>query len=150
MLLTHCGATYECHVAVKCENDNYIKLYDANGMEIAAFHNISDFSEYEISNGDFISPCDCSFPVKLSAYSIGGRTIATSDWIQTTDAQKYYYEISNALISSNITTCNIMLFFAAGTEFAYEATQEQGKVVLYTENIPDSDIVIDSIQIIHA
>ena len=147
MKVTHCGTTYECAVAVKCENDNYIKLYDENGVELASFHNISDFSDYTITEGKFTDPCACSMPIKLSTYSIGGRTITTNDWTLVAEGNRYFYEIVSDLISANKTTCNILLLFASGTELEYEAEQEAGKIILYTAAAPLSDIVIDSIQI---
>lgn len=147
MRVTHNGTVYECAVAVKCENDCYIKLYDANGAEIVAFHNISDFSDFTVSDGSFSDPCNCNMPIALTAYSIGGRTIATNAWTFSEELQKYYHEIENGLISDNVTTCNILLLFAEGTEFEYTAAQEKGKIVLYTESIPEVDVVIDSIQI---
>ena len=143
--VTHSGETYDCAVAVKCVNDNYIKLYDESGVEIAAFHNISNFSEYTISGGSFISPCDCSVPIPLTTYSLGGRTITSNDWILADS--RYYYEITSGLISANVTTCNILLLFAQGTELAYEASQEAGKVVLYVDAAPLYDVVIEGIQI---
>lgn len=146
MKLIHSGATYECNVAVKCENDKYIKLYDENGAETVSFKDISDFSDYEISGGEFIAPCDCTMPIPLTAYAIGGRTITTNDWILS-DSDKYYYEIESGLISSNSTTCNITLLFAQGTELTYQATQEEGKIVLHVDSAPLDNIVIDSIQI---
>lgn len=145
MNVTHSGTTYECAVAVKCEDDKYIKLYDANGAEIASFNGISDFGEYTISGGSFIAPCDCGAPIVLTTYSIGGRTIAPGDWISSDG--RYYYEIQNSLISSNAATCNILLLFAPGTELLYEAIQESGKVIIYIDTIPDEDIVIRSVQI---
>lgn len=147
MQVIHSGVTYECNVAVKCENDKYIKLYDANGVEIAAFHNISDFSEYEISGGSFIAPCDCETPIVLTTYVIGGRTIAADAWILSEDGTKYSYEIENALISGNATTCDILLLFAKDTALEYEATQEDGKIILSVAAAPLYDVVIDSIQI---
>lgn len=146
MKITHCNRTYECAVAVKCENDNYIKLYDENGVEIAAFHHISDFSKFEISGGSFTDPCACAMPIPLSVYSIGGRTISTDNW-KLGDDNRYYYAIESDLISANITTCNISIFFAQGTELEYEAAQEAGKLILYTTAAPLADIVIDSLQI---
>ena len=146
MKVIHCGTTYECAYAVKCENDNYIKLYNENGAEIAAFHNISDFADYELIGGTFVDPCSCRMPLALSVYSIGGRTISTDDWILGED-NRYYYEIESALISGNVTTCNISIFFAQGTELDYEATQEAGKLTLYTKAAPLSAIVIDSLQV---
>lgn len=146
MKITHCNRSYECAVAVKCESDRYIKLYDANGVEIAAFHNISDFSKYEISGGSFVDPCACTMPIPLSVYTIGGRTISTNNWILGDD-NRYYYEIENNLISANVTTCNILILFAPGTELEYEATQEAGKLTLYTDAAPLDDIVIDSVQV---
>lgn len=147
MQIVHSGVTYECAIAVKCENDRYIKLYDENGAEIASFHNISDFSDYTISGGSFVAPCDCSMPIPLSAYAIGGRTITTNDWILSED-NRFYYEIESGLISDNATTCNVTLLFAEGTTLAYEATQEAGKVVLYTDAAPLADVIIESIQIV--
>ena len=147
MQILYCGTKYECDVAVKCECDNYIKLYDSNGVEIAAFHNISDFSAFEISGGEYIAPCDCTFPIVLTVYTIGGRTITTDDWILLEDGSKYYYEIASNLISANATTCNILLNFAPGTELEYEATQATGKVTLFVDAAPLYDVVIEGIQI---
>lgn len=146
MRITHGNRTYDCAVAVKCENDNYIKLYDKNGVEIASFHHVSDFSKYEISGGSFVDPCTCTMPIPLSAYAIGGRTITIEDWILGDD-NRFYYEIENDLISANVTTCNVLILFAQGTELEYTATQETGKIVLYVEAAPLDDIVIDGIQI---
>lgn len=150
MVLTHCGATYECAVAVKCETDGYIRLYDAGGAEIAAFYNISDFSDYSLSGGSFVAPCDCNTPIPLKTYAIKGRTISASDWILSDDSTEYYYEIESGLISANVTTCNVLLFFANGTEFEYRSAQEAGKIVLYTEAAPLEDVVINSIVIMRA
>lgn len=149
MNVIHSGITYECHVAVKCENDKYIKLYDANGVEIVSFHNISDFSDYTISGGSFVEPCDCTLPIKVSKYVIGGRTITTNNWTLSDDG-KYIYEIESDVISGNATTCDILLLFAKGTSLSYEATQEDGKLTLSCVVAPTSDIVIDSIQITRA
>lgn len=146
MEIIHNGVTYECDVAIKCENDNYIKLYDSNGAEIVSFHNISDFSEYTISGGSFVAPCDCALPIPLSAFSIGGRTITPDDWILS-DSGSYCYEIESNLISDNTATCNIMLLFEPETELDFEATQEAGKIVLSVESAPLENIVITSVQI---
>ena len=147
MKIIHCGETFDCAIAVKCEADKYIKLYDENGVEIAAFHGISDFEEYTISGGSFIAPCDCDLPIALSTYIIGGRTISTNDWILS-DSGEYYFEIENGLISANAITCNIMLLFASGTEFEYTSAQEAGKIIITAgEAAPLDDIVIESIQI---
>lgn len=149
MKVIHSGVTYECSVAIKCDNDKYIKLYDANGAEIVSFHNIADFSDYTIEGGSFVEPCDCTLPIKVSKYVIGGRTIKTSDWILSDD-NKYNYEIESDVISGNSTTCDILLLFAKGTSLSYEATQEDGKLTLSCVIAPTSNIVIDSIQITRA
>ena len=147
MQLIHCGAVYECAIAVKCENDNYIRLYNENGVEIISFYDISDYTDYELSGGSFVAPCDCGAPIPLSTYSIGSRTITPEAWIENTEANGFYYEIENALISDNTTTCNILLLFAEGTNFEYKGSQENGKIVLSVSAAPLVDIVIDSIQI---
>lgn len=150
MNLIHNGITYECAVAVKCENDCYIKLYDENGAEIVSFHNISDFSDFSISGGSFVAPCDCTMPIVLTTYSIGGRTITINDWILSDDGTYYYYEITSNLISDNITTCNVALLFAQNTELDYEATQEAGKIILSVAAAPLDNVVIEGIQITRA
>lgn len=147
MKVIHCGTEYECAVAVKCECDNYIKLYDENGVKIASFNHISDFADYEISGGDFIAPGNCSLPIELTTYVIGGRTISAEDWILSEDGAGYYYEIANNLISSNITTCDILIVFADGTDLDYTATQEAGKIILHVSAAPLADIVINSIHV---
>lgn len=147
MRVTYGKTTYECNVAVKCENDKYIKLYDENGTEIASFVGISDFSLFEISGGSFTPSYNSEMPIALDTYAIGGRTITTYDWTYSESLEKYYYEIANSLISNNETTCNILLLFKQGTELKFEAKQEEGKVVLFVDAAPLEDIVIDSIQI---
>ena len=146
MKIIHNGIEYECAVAVKCSNDNYIKLFDSTGKEIAAFYNISDFSEYTITGGTFTDPCDCSLPMLLSCYVIAGRTIKSTDWILCDDG-KYRIAIVNDLFSANVTTCNILLNFAKGTELEYVATQDPGQIVLCVDYEPRSEIVIENIQI---
>lgn len=146
MIVTHSGETFECDTAVRCESDKYIKLYK-NGEEIAAFYNISDFSEYTISGGSFTYPCECDNPILLTTYAIKGCTIATNDWILSDDGSKYYYEIESGLFSGNAKTCNILLFFAEGTELSYTAEQANGKITFFTDAAPLADVVIDSIQI---
>ena len=147
MNIIYCGTTYECSVAIKCENDKYIKLYDENGVEIVSFTNISDFSEYEISGGSFTNPCECSNPILLTTYVVKGCTISPSSWTLDSSNNMYYYEIENNLFSGNEKTCNILLFFEDVTKLQYEATQEDGKITLFTNAAPLVDIVIDSIQI---
>lgn len=145
MKVTYGGTTYECDVAVKCEEDRYIKLYNENGVEIAAFYGIIDFDKYTISGGTFVDPCNSEMPIPLATYAIGGRTIKPSDWHPF--GGQYIYEIYSKLISGNDTTCNILLLFAPGTNLSYEATQGNGKLILHTQSIPKNEIIIKSIQI---
>ncbi len=141
MKVIFCNRSYECAVAVKCESDKYIKLYDSNGVEIAAFHGIKDFNDFEC-DGAFSNPCTVATPIALSTHVIPGATINSSDWIQ--DESGYYFDIENAMISGNNKTCNIILNFAAGTEFEYNAEQSAGKIRLIVEKRPNDSIVIDS------
>lgn len=145
MQLVHSGVTYECSVAVKCESDKYIKLYDANGVEIASFNYISDFSDYTLSGGSFVPPSNCSMPIEVTTYILGKRVIALNDWIL--ENGKYKHSIVHNLISANSTTCDILLIFANGTIFEYEAEQKAGELILYTSSLPASDITIESIKI---
>ena len=148
MIVSHNGIDYECAKAVKCEDDKYIKLYNSKGVEIAAFDGISNFDDFTISGGTFSAPCDCNAPLPLSTYSIGGKTISPGDWTLFEDS--YSFAIVNDLISANVATCNIFLFFAPGTEFTYTAEQRSGRIILTTASKPENDIVIDSIQISRA
>lgn len=143
MQVTNSGVTYDCSVAVKCETDKYIKLYDANGVEIVSFENISDFSKFTISGGSYTAPSSCNVPLELTTYVIGGKTITPSNW--TSSNGKYTYTISNGLISANTTTCDILLVFAKGTDLEYTATQAAGKITLTVNTKPTSNVVIESI-----
>lgn len=143
MKLIHSNEEYECSIAVKCESDKYIKLYDANGAEIASFNHISDFSEYTLSGGYFIAPSSCNTPIELTTYVLGGCAIAPDDW-ELADG-KYKYTIRNDSISANTTTCDILLIFAKDTQLTYQATQANGEITLSVDMKPTTDIVIDSI-----
>ena len=145
MKLIHSSEEYECSIAVKCESDKYIKLYDANGAEIASFNNINDFSQYTLSGGSFIAPSSCNAPIEVTTYVLGGCTIAPDDW-ELADG-KYKYTIRNNSISANTTTCDILLIFAKDTQFTYQATQATGEIILAVDMKPTTDIVIDSIKI---
>ena len=146
MILKHNGTSYECHKAIKCADDCYIKLYDEAGNEIASFFGISNFDDYEIVGGEFTYPSDCNVPLKLTLYTIGGRTIQADDWIEN-DEGVFEYEITSDLISSNIATCNVMLFFAQGTELEFTSIQSSGSIKLQTKSAPTDAIVIESIHI---
>lgn len=146
MQLIHNGIAYDCAYAVKCTNDCYIKLYDANGVEIMSFNDISDFSQFALSGGSFIYPYNCAMPIPLTTYSIGGRTITPDDWKILADG-RYCHEIESDLISGNETTCNILLLFAENTDLEYEAKQSEGKIILYVETKPTSDISINGIHV---
>lgn len=94
MKVTHCGVVYDCATAVKCEVNKFIKLYDENGLEIASFDNINDFSDYTISGGSFTAPNNCSVPVPVSVYKINGKIVATnnpkgSDKTELPDATRF-------------------------------------------------------------
>lgn len=148
MIVKHNGINYECAVAVRCDYDKYIKLYDAAGVEIIAFNDISDFSDFEISGGSFIDPCNCFIPIPVSPIAIGGRTIHPNDWILSENL--YHYIIENEAISANETTCNVFLSFAENTQLDYIGEQRQGQIVLFTPAAPLFDVVIDGILVIKA
>lgn len=150
MYLVHKNEAYECDVAIKCENDGYIRLYDTNGIETNSFYGISDFSEYKITGGSFTTPDACKMPIPVSSYMVGGVTITPDDWISQSGS-KYSYEIECPLMSDNATTCNVFISFKPGTPyFKYDAAQETGKIVLLVETVPTNDIIINSIQFTRA
>lgn len=52
--VTYLGESYECSVAIK--GDDYIHLLDANGMMIAAFDGVTNFSNFIISGAAWYTP----------------------------------------------------------------------------------------------
>lgn len=145
--VTHSGTTYTCETAIKCTSDKYIKLFDANGVEIVSFEQITDFSEFTISGGSFTDPASCEKPIMLTTYVVGGKTIQTNDWTQDKTGE-FIYEIQNNLISANENTCDILLIFGnKHLNFEYYGRQEDGKLILSTPTKPGSTIYIKSIQI---
>lgn len=144
--LIHNGITYEAEYAVRCDKDKYIKLFDAKYNEIAAFHEISNFSDYTLVGG-WTSPCAYyPTPISLSAYAMPGAIINATNWIEGESG--YYYDITNALISGNTKTCHVILNFASGTEFEYKAEQTTNQIRLIVDKIPNDLINIESITIL--
>lgn len=52
--ITHLGQMYICNTALK--GADYIHLLDSDGVMIAAFDGISDFSGFSIKDGDWTTP----------------------------------------------------------------------------------------------
>lgn len=52
--VTYLGENYECSVAIK--GDDYIHLLDENGMMIAAFDGVTNFSNFMISGANWYTP----------------------------------------------------------------------------------------------
>jgi len=62
--LKYLGDSYGCATAIK--GANYIHLLDENGVMVAAFDKISDFSKFTLENGSYTSPTadhDCYLAV---------------------------------------------------------------------------------------
>lgn len=54
--LMYLGNTYDCTTAIKGED--YIHLLDENNVMVAAFDEITDFSEFTLQNGAYTSPTE--------------------------------------------------------------------------------------------
>jgi hypothetical protein len=52
--LKYLGDSYDCATAIK--GPDYIHLLDGNGMPVAAFDHIIDFSGFTLVNGSYTSP----------------------------------------------------------------------------------------------
>lgn len=52
--LNYLGHSFPCATAIK--GDNYIHLLNADGVMVAAFDNIIDFSGFTLVNGSYTSP----------------------------------------------------------------------------------------------
>ena len=63
-IVTHGGASYSCATAIK--GSNYVRLVDSNGVLVASFEGVSDFTGFSISGGSWTDPTvesDCKFAV---------------------------------------------------------------------------------------
>lgn len=136
--LSYNGRFYEGETAVKCENDRYVRLFDANGVEVVSFYDIADFSEFYLSGCEWTTPDDCAIFIPARTYSSGKIEIGGGDWIYSSNDSRYHYAIENPLISANKNTCNIFINFAPGTNFKYTAEQEEGKLIIYPDSRPES------------
>ena len=70
--LTYLGDSYDCATAIK--GADYIHLLDKNGMTVAAFDNITDFSGFVLENGSYTTPTadhDCHVAVVRDDGTIG-------------------------------------------------------------------------------
>ena len=54
--LKYMGESFECTTAIK--GADYIHLLDENGVMVAAFDKISDFSGFSLVNGSYTSPTE--------------------------------------------------------------------------------------------
>ena len=52
--LTYLGDSFDCATAIK--GDDYIHLLDENGALIVSFEGVSDFSGFNLTNGEYTSP----------------------------------------------------------------------------------------------
>ena len=78
--VTHCGATYECAVAIK--GSNFVRLVDANDKVLAYFGGVSDFSVFTISDGDWTdeeAPDNCYVAIMHEDGTIGKSTVKLCD-----------------------------------------------------------------------
>ena len=70
--LNYLGHSFACATAIK--GDNYIHLLNADGVMVAAFDNITDFSGFLLENGSYTSPTadhDCRVAVIRDDGTIG-------------------------------------------------------------------------------
>ena len=75
--VTFLDETYECTTALK--GSDYIHLLDSDGGMVASFDGVTDFSDFEISNGEWTTPMsenDCHVAVIREDGTIakGGHT----------------------------------------------------------------------------
>lgn len=138
MQLIHDGVSYECARAVMCEEDCYIRLYDAAGKEIAAFFNISDFSQYTLSGGEFSYP-DCGAVIPMATYLIGSYYCPDDYW--TKNGVYYDYTIEHPLITHNMATCIVTYTSMHSTlnNIKHRVEQDNGKIIfkIHEDDIHD-------------
>lgn len=56
MCVEFLGVSYECSTAIK--GPDYVHLLDANGLLIASFHGVADFSAFTLSEGEWTNITD--------------------------------------------------------------------------------------------
>lgn len=70
--LTYLGETFDCTTAIK--GPDYIHLLDANGVMVASFDGITDFSAFTLSGGSYTTPTEdhnCALAVIRDDGTIG-------------------------------------------------------------------------------
>lgn len=70
--LKYLDGSYDCATAIK--GPDYIRLLDENGVMVATFDNITDFSGFVLENGSYTSPTadhDCHVAVVRDDGTIG-------------------------------------------------------------------------------
>lgn len=75
------GQDYECATAVK--GSNFIVLYDENDIITASFFNIADFSQFEISGGDWTPYVKNTIIIRSATLSAGLIQLSGYDDIET-------------------------------------------------------------------
>ena len=78
--LKYLGETFECTTAIK--GSDYIHLLDENGVMVAAFDAISDFSGFTLENGSYTSPTEdhsCAVAVIRDDGTIGKGSHSCED-----------------------------------------------------------------------
>ena len=70
--LKYMGESFDCATAIM--GDDYIHLLDSEGVMVAAFDKIADFSDYSLEDGTYTSPTmdhDCYLAVIRDDGTIG-------------------------------------------------------------------------------
>ncbi len=153
--LKHDGIEYIYDFAIKCEDDNYLILYDENKNEIISFYNISDWSAFEFDPGDSVyDPSSlgfCKSSLNTKTYVTGETWIPPEDFVESELHGDELFEcvIPIPIVSPNKITCDVFIEFDLPTTpyFEYTAEQGEGYIKILSKSIPIGGLLINKITI---
>ena len=84
--VTHLGVDYSCTTALK--GDDYVHLLNEKGKILVAFEGVSDFSDFSIKGGSWVTPtpeADCYVAVRKDDGTMGMGTHKNCDLVKDDD-----------------------------------------------------------------
>jgi len=142
--VTYNDESYTCTIAFKGED--YIHLMDSNGLMIAAFDGVTDFSGFGISDGNWVTPSpanDCVAIVNEDSTISNGGKIANSVVLTAAGWSDNLQTVALAGMtgSKNIVVSPAPASFEAWCEAGVRATAQNGKNLTFTcTDVPEMDL----------
>ena len=145
--VTYNDESYTCTIAFKGED--YIHLMDSNGLMIAAFDGVTDFSGFGISDGNWVTPSpanDCVAIVNEDSTISNGGKIANSVVLT---AAGWSDNLQTVALAGMTGSKNIVVSPAPASHVAYgEASvycsaQADGSLTFTSDDAPTSNLTVN-------